>query len=89
METKIKLEIEILGSGCMSCQKMFEITKEAIQNTGLSEIARVTKVEDFQRMMELGVMSTPGLVINDRIISTGKVYKLPDLEKLLIAEAAK
>jgi small redox-active disulfide protein 2 len=85
----LKLDIEILGTGCLSCNKMVEIAKEAVEEAGLSEVSRVTKVEDLQRMMELGVMSTPALVINDRLISAGKVYKKADLAKLLLAEAAK
>ena len=82
----LKLDIEILGTGCLSCNKMVEITKKAVENTGLSEVSRVTKVEDLQRMMELGVLSTPGLVINDRLISAGKVYRVEELSDLLLQE---
>lgn len=86
--SKLKLDIEILGTGCMSCNKLVEIAKDAVRSAGLAEVSRVIKVEDFQRMMELGVMTTPGLVINDRLISAGKVYKREELEKLLL-EAVK
>lgn len=84
----LKLDIEIFGTGCLSCNKMVEISREVIKETGLTNVARVTKVEDLQRMMELGIMSTPGLVINDRLISAGKVYKKSDLEKIFLKEAA-
>lgn len=85
----IKLDIEVLGSGCMSCNKMVDIAKAAVKELGLEDVARVTKVEDLQRMMELGVMSTPGLVINDRVISAGRVYKPAEMAKLLQEEAGK
>ncbi len=85
----LKLDIEILGMGCLSCNKMVELAREALQEAGLTSVSRVTKVEDLQRMMELGVMSTPGLVINDRLISAGKVYKVPELMRLFQDEAAK
>ncbi len=85
----IKLDIEILGTGCLSCNKLYEVAKESVEAAGLSDAARVTKVEDLQRLMELGVMTTPGLVINDRLISAGKVYKKNDLIALFLSEAEK
>ncbi len=86
---KPELDIEILGSGCLSCNKLVEIAHDALKRTGLDNVSRVTKVEDLQRMMELGVMSTPALVINDRLISSGKVYKVDELGKIFLAEVSK
>jgi predicted thioredoxin/glutaredoxin len=86
---ELKLDIEILGLGCASCNKMVDIAKEAVKEAGLTEVSRVTKVEDPQRLMEFRVMSTPALVINDRLISAGKVYKIPELVRLFKEEVSK
>lgn len=83
------LDIEVLGTGCMSCNRLVEIAKEAVSRMGPGFSSRVTKVEDYRRMAELGVMSLPALVVNNRLISAGKVYKVNELITVLLAEVAK
>ncbi len=73
--------ITVLGSGCKSCHALLEATKEAVKNMGLSiEIEYVT---DMEKIMEYGVMSMPALVVNENVVSTGKVLKAAEVEKLL------
>lgn len=73
--------IKVLGSGCKSCHELFEHAQEAVKNMGIS--AEVEYVTDLQKVMEYGVMSMPGLVVNETVVSMGKVLKTADVEKLL------
>lgn len=73
--------IKVLGSGCASCHAQFENAKEAVKNIGLS--AEVEYVTDLQKIMKYGVMSMPALVVNEKVVSMGKVLKPADVEKLL------
>ena len=67
--------IRVLGSGCKNCHTLLENTKEAVKNMGMN-----TEVAEIAR---LGVMSTPALMVNDSIVSSGRVLKASDVEKLL------
>ena len=73
--------IKVLGSGCKSCHALLESTKEAVKAMGLS--VEVEYVTDMQKIMEYGVMSMPALVVNEKVVSMGKVLKSGDVEKLL------
>lgn len=73
--------IKVLGSGCTSCHAQYENAKEAIKQMGLS--VEVEYVTDLQKVMEYGVMSMPALVVNEKVVSMGKVLKPVDIKKLL------
>ena len=73
--------IKVLGSGCKSCHALLEASKEAVKNMGLS--VEVEYVTDMEKIMEYGVMSVPALVVNEKVVSMGKVLKADDVEKLL------
>ena len=73
--------IKVLGSGCKSCHALLEASKEAIKNMGL--IVEVEYVTDMEKIMEYGVMSVPALVVNENVVSMGKVLKAADVENLL------
>ena len=75
------VSIKVLGAGCKSCHEMYENTKEAVKNAGLS--VEVEYITDMERVMGYGVMSMPGLVVNEKVVSMGKVLKAADVEKLL------
>ena len=77
------LSIKVLGAGCKSCHEMYENTKEAVKNAGLS--VEVEYITDMEKVMGYGVMSMPGLVVNEKAVSMGKVLKAADVEKLLEA----
>lgn len=76
MENKIA-SIQVLGSGCPSCKKLYEATKQAAVELGLNQ--EVEYVTDIQKIVEMGVMSSPVLAINGRPVVTGYV---PGLEKI-------
>ncbi|MDO5416335.1 MAG: thioredoxin family protein [Lachnospiraceae bacterium] len=73
--------IKVLGSGCKNCHSLLENTKEAVRAMGLS--VEVEFVTDMQKIMEYGVMSMPALVVNEKVVSMGKVLKAADVETLL------
>lgn len=73
--------IKVLGTGCASCHALYENTKKAVQKLGAA--VEITYVTDLQKVMEYGVMSMPALVVNEKAVSTGKVLKPADIEKLL------
>ena len=73
--------IKVLGAGCKSCHQQFEYAKEAVKNLGLS--IEVEYITDLAKVMEYGVMSMPAIVVNDKVVSMGKVLKVAEVEKLL------
>lgn len=75
------VSIKVLGAGCKSCHEMYENTKEAVKNAGLS--VEVEYITDMEKVMGYGVMSMPALVVNEKVASMGKVLKAADVEKLL------
>lgn len=73
--------IKVLGSGCASCHTLLEHTETAVKNMGLS--IPVEYITDMKKIMEYGVMSVPALVVNEEIVSMGKVLRPDDIERLL------
>ena len=73
--------IKVLGAGCKSCHQQFEYAKEAVKSLGLN--IEVEYITDLEKVMEYGVMSMPALVVNDKVVSIGKVLKASDIETLL------
>ncbi len=74
------MKIEILGTGCSKCETLTNNVKTAISNAKV--FAQVEKVDDPIKIMEYGVMSTPGLVINGIVKSTGKVLTAQEIQEL-------
>lgn len=73
--------IKVLGSGCAKCQKLEKNVLKAIQESGLN--AQVVKVTDLQAIMEYGVISTPALVVDEAVKSTGRILSPSDIIKLI------
>lgn len=73
--------IRVLGDGCRSCEALLEAAKEAVKAKGTD--AAVEYITDYEKIMEYGVMSMPALMIDDRIVSAGRVLKAEEIEKLL------
>jgi small redox-active disulfide protein 2 len=77
--------IKVLGSGCPKCNALEAAVKEALDQLGMDEA--IEHVKDYAEMAKYGVMSTPALVIDGKVVSVGKVLKKDEVVKLL--EAAK
>ena len=72
--------VKVLGAGCKSCHEQYENAKEAVKNMGLG--IEVEYLTDMQKVMEYGVMSMPAIVVNEKVVSMGKVLKASEVEKL-------
>lgn len=75
------LEIKILGTGCPNCRKLESETKKAVETLSLE--ANFEKVTDFQEIMDYNVLSTPGLVINGEVVSSGRIPSQSELTSYL------
>ena len=73
--------VKVLGAGCKSCHEQFENAKSAVKSMGLP--VEVEYITDMPKVMEYGVMSMPAIVVNEKVVSQGKVLKAADVEKLL------
>jgi len=73
--------IKVLGSGCKNCVALKENTETALKELGLE--AEIIKVEDMKDIVSYGVMQTPALVIDEKVVSFGKVLKPKEIVKIL------
>ena len=76
-----KIKIKILGTGCAKCHEQLKNVQETIKAMGLD--TEVEYITDLQTIMTYGVMSMPAVVINEKVVSMGKVLKPSEVEKLL------
>jgi small redox-active disulfide protein 2 len=65
------LTIKILGSGCTNCKKVEAITRQVIGEMGMA--AEVIKVTDYSQIMQYPIVSTPGLVVNEKLVCAGRI----------------
>ncbi len=75
------MEIKILGPGCSKCKTLDRITREVIEKHGIN--ATVIKVEDIMEIMKYGVMSTPALVVDEKVLVKGRVPSSEEIKQLL------
>ena len=77
--------IKILGTGCPKCKKLEANALEAVKTAGID--ATVEKVTDLNDIMDYGVMMTPALVIDEKVISSGKILSADDIRKHISKES--
>ena len=75
------MKIEILGSGCINCRKLWENARAAVEKSGKK--AEIAKVTDFGEIASYGVMRTPVLVIDGKIKSEGRIPDVDEIIKML------
>lgn len=75
------LTIKILGTGCPNCKRLETETRKAVENLGAE--AEFIKVTDYQDIMSYDILSTPGLVINERVAASGKIPSQEELTSLI------
>jgi small redox-active disulfide protein 2 len=86
MKNKI-VKIQVLGSGCPSCKKLFELTKQAVEELGIT--TEVEYVTDIQEIIKLGVMSSPVLTINGKVVLAGSLPKVEKIKELIEKDESK
>lgn len=75
------MKIQILGPGCPKCVKLTENVKQAVRELEIE--AEVEKISDMLKIMEHGVLMTPALVIDGKVVSSGKVLSVEQAKELL------
>jgi small redox-active disulfide protein 2 len=75
------LDIKILGSGCPNCKKLEALTRQAVDQMAIQ--AQVVHVTDYAGIMAYNVMATPGLVINEKVVSTGRIPSTAEITTFL------
>ena len=75
------MEIKVLGTGCPKCKALEKATREAVAELNVD--ANVTKEEDIVKIMGYGIMQTPGLVINDKVVISGRLPSMNEIKNLI------
>ena len=77
------LSVKILGSGCANCKKLEAVAREAATSAGLE--AEFVKVTDMKAIMAFDLIATPGLVINEKLVSSGRIPTQAEVRQWLTA----
>jgi small redox-active disulfide protein 2 len=77
------LTVKILGPGCANCRKLESVARDAAANAGVDAVFE--KVSDMKAIMAFDLMSTPGLVINDKLVSSGRIPTQAEVRQWLAA----
>jgi small redox-active disulfide protein 2 len=71
------LTIKVLGSGCPNCKKVEAITRDALANLGIQ--AELVKITNYNEIVKYPVLSTPGLVINEEVVCSGRIPTMAEV----------
>lgn len=75
------MNIKILGTGCPKCKALEKATRDAVSELGVE--ANIEKVEDIVKIMGYGVMTTPALVIDEKIVLSGRLATISEIKNLI------
>jgi small redox-active disulfide protein 2 len=75
------LNIKVLGSGCANCKRLEQIARQAASDLAVE--AKIIKVTEYPEIMKYNILSTPGLVINEKVVSSGRVPSLAEVSTWL------
>jgi len=74
------MKIQVLGPGCKRCDQLYDNVLLALRELDLSDKAELTKVKDIDAFVKYGVFITPALVINDDVVSAGKLLSVSEIK---------
>lgn len=77
----MKREIKVLGPGCPKCELLYENTVKALDELGIE--ANLIKVKDFMQIAAHGVLTTPGLMVDGKLVSQGRVLSVEEIKEVL------
>jgi len=80
----MKIKIKILGAGCSRCNDLAQHTAEAVRETGFN--ADIQKIGEITEIMKYQILSTPALVINEKVVSSGKVLSKAEIIEIIKKE---
>lgn len=80
------LTVKILGSGCANCKKLEAVAREAASAARIE--AEVVKVTDMKQIIAFDLISTPGLVINEKLVSSGRIPTAAEVQAWLLSPAS-
>ena len=75
------MNIKVLGGGCCRCENLLSAVREAVAEKGID--AEIEYITDMAKIMEYGIMSTPALMVDNKVVSAGRVLKSKEIIKLL------
>ena len=75
------MNIKVLGGGCCKCENLLEAVKKAVAEKGIN--AEIEYITDMAKIMEYGIMSTPALMVDNKVVSMGRVLKAKEVLKYL------
>jgi len=81
------MKIKVLGTGCAKCQALEKATREVIKELGID--AEIDHVRDIQKIMEYPILTTPGLVIDEKLVCSGRVPTKAEMTTFITTASAK
>jgi len=80
------MEIKVLGPGCATCKRLYQEAERAVAQSGID--ATVTKVESIEEIASFGILRTPGLVIDGKVVASGRIPLAPEIVTMITTAAA-
>lgn len=81
------MEIKVLGPGCANCKRLYQEAEKAVAQTGVQ--ATLTKVEAMEDIVAHGILRTPGLVIDEKVVASGRIPPASEIATMITAAMAK
>jgi small redox-active disulfide protein 2 len=81
MENVVRKKIEVLGPGCSRCKETYRVVRQVVEADHLA--ADVEKVESLERMIELGLIATPGVAVDGKVVLSGRIPRADEVRRLL------
>ena len=81
------MEIKVLGPGCANCKRLYLEAERAVAQSGVA--ATIAKVESMQEIASYGILRTPGLVIDGKVVASGRIPLTPEIVTMIATAAAR